>query len=74
MAVHDNVISSVRNGLGARAAPRGNCQEDWTADPLIRTVGICKSSFIVDTHFCTFRIIISLSILGTNRRTAAKFK
>ena len=21
---------SVRNGLGARAAPRGNCQEDWT--------------------------------------------
>ena len=22
--------ASVRNGLGARAAPRGNCQEDWT--------------------------------------------
>ena len=22
--------SSVRNGLGARAAPQGNCQEDWT--------------------------------------------
>ena len=21
---------SVRNGLGARAAPRGNCQGDWT--------------------------------------------
>ena len=21
---------SVRNGLGALAAPRGNCQEDWT--------------------------------------------
>ena len=24
------VPCSVRNGLGARAAPRGNCQEDWT--------------------------------------------
>jgi len=24
------VPNSVRNGLGARAAPRGNCQEDWT--------------------------------------------
>ena len=24
------VPRSVRNGLGARAAPRGNCQEDWT--------------------------------------------
>ena len=23
-------VPSVRNGLGARAAPRGNCQEDWT--------------------------------------------
>ena len=22
--------TSVLNGLGARAAPRGNCQEDWT--------------------------------------------
>ena len=22
--------ASVRNGLGARVAPRGNCQEDWT--------------------------------------------
>jgi len=22
--------ASVRNSLGARAAPRGNCQEDWT--------------------------------------------
>ena len=26
---HEGVVS-VRNGLGARAAPRGNCQEDWT--------------------------------------------
>ena len=25
-----SLIYSVRNGLGARAAPRGNCQEDWT--------------------------------------------
>ena len=24
------VVFSVRNGLGAREAPRGNCQEDWT--------------------------------------------
>ena len=24
------LLASVRNGLGARAAPRGNCQEDWT--------------------------------------------
>ena len=24
------VVDSVRNGLGALAAPRGNCQEDWT--------------------------------------------
>ena len=24
------IFLSVRNGLGARAAPRGNCQEDWT--------------------------------------------
>ena len=32
---HEGVVKlllarSVRNGLGARAAPRGNCQEDWT--------------------------------------------
>ena len=25
-----NAASSVRNGLGALEAPRGNCQEDWT--------------------------------------------
>ncbi|PUU74437.1 hypothetical protein B9Z19DRAFT_1133290 [Tuber borchii] len=24
------VFGSVRNGPGARAAPQGNCQEDWT--------------------------------------------
>ena len=24
------VLVSIRNGLGARAALRGNCQEDWT--------------------------------------------
>ena len=24
------LVGSVRNSLGARAAPRGNCQEDWT--------------------------------------------
>ena len=27
---HPVPLSSVRNGLGAPAAPRGNCQEDWT--------------------------------------------
>ena len=26
----DTISFSVRNGLGARPAPRGNCQEDWT--------------------------------------------
>jgi len=25
-----NLSPSVRNRLGALAAPRGNCQEDWT--------------------------------------------
>ena len=24
------IPTSVRNGLGPRAAPRGNCQEEWT--------------------------------------------
>jgi len=30
--IEDTTIdkTSVRNGLGALAAPRGNCQEDWT--------------------------------------------
>ena len=27
---YETSATSVRNGLGAPAAPRGNCQEDWT--------------------------------------------